>query len=77
MIRVEINCDDVPCWAATNEQNLFPIYIFSRLEKAGIPIIGGPLLPQVDFTKGNLQTWDDYETGNKIFVWGWNENNSW
>ena len=69
MIRVEIDCMNIPQWAATIEGNAFQAYVCSQLKDAGVPIVGGPILPRVDFTKGSLDTWDDYETGKKIYVW--------
>jgi hypothetical protein len=70
-IRVEINCMELPKWV--DDDRSYKAWICSQLKEAGIPIIKGPLLPEVDFSKGNIETWDDYATGKKIYVWRGND----
>ena len=69
MIRVEIDLSEVPKWAQTNDTGAFSCYVASKLSIAGIPIVGSPLLPRVDFTKGTLLTWHDYENDRNIYLW--------
>lgn len=68
MIRVEIDCTEIVELPHIDEHS-YNMHLCKKLEDAGIPIIGGPLLPKVDFSKGTLETWDDYEKGKKIFIW--------
>lgn len=68
-IRVEISADDILKEAFVQDSISINMYICERLKEAGIPIIGGPILPKVDLSKGELITWDDYKTGKKIYLW--------
>lgn len=68
MIRVEINCTEIIEIPYLDELS-YNMWLCGKLKEAGIPIIGGLLLPKVDFSKGTLDTWDDHEKGKKIFIW--------
>jgi len=68
MIRVDINYGDIPGWAYSCT-DAFTSYICCKLKEAGVPILGGPILPRVDFSKGTLTTWEDIEKNIKVFVW--------
>lgn len=67
-MRVEIDCMNMPS-RVYDHPSYYPQWVCSQLRESGIPIIGGPLLPKVDFSKGTLETWDDYATGKKIYIW--------
>lgn len=68
IVRVEIQYNEIVDLPRIDEYS-YNLHLCKRLQESGIPIIGGPLLPKVDFSKGTLETWDDYDKGMKVFIW--------
>ena len=67
MIRVEIDFLDVPRWA-TGGGSAFEMFVIGRLAAAGVPCIGGPLLKEVDLSKGVLTSWHDPNEEKMIYT---------
>lgn len=68
MIKVEIKYEDISELKYA-EQHFYNVWICEKLKDAGVPIIGGPLLPKVDFSKGIVETYDDIKTRSKVYIW--------
>lgn len=66
-IRAEVPLCDLPSWA-TDDSWSVTNYIMGVLKDKGFPVLGTVNM-QFDFSQGILQTWVDFKTDNRVFVW--------
>lgn len=66
MIRIEIDSFDLLGCHNDVEVNMT---VCAKLKEAGVPILDGPLLPQVDFSQGVITTFEEPETLKRVYIW--------